>query len=231
MSDSKVYDVLPQAAERALIDEAAYQAMYRRSIEDPEGFWTDMANEHVHWFRKWDRVADWALRRRRRHPLVRGRQGERLVQLPRPASRGARQQAGHPLGRRRAGRGAAHHVPGAARRGVQVRQRAQVPGGTQGRPGLRLHAHGARGGGGDARLRADRGGALRGVRRVLARRPARPHPRLRLPGGGHRGRGAARRAERTAQGQHPPGPGVLPGHPYLHRRAPHRQRGPVARRP
>ena len=59
MSDSKVYDVLPQAAERALIDEAAYQAMYRRSIEDPEGFWTDMANEHVHWFRKWDRVADW----------------------------------------------------------------------------------------------------------------------------------------------------------------------------
>ena len=59
MSDSKVYDVLPHAAERALIDEAAYQAMYRRSIEDPDGFWTDMANEHVHWFRKWDRVAHW----------------------------------------------------------------------------------------------------------------------------------------------------------------------------
>ena len=59
MSDSKVYDVLPHAAERALIDEAAYQAMYRRSIEDPDGFWTDMANEHVHWFRKWDKVADW----------------------------------------------------------------------------------------------------------------------------------------------------------------------------
>ena len=59
MSDSKVYDVLPHAAERALIDEATYQAMYRRSIEDPEGFWADMANEHVHWFRKWDRVADW----------------------------------------------------------------------------------------------------------------------------------------------------------------------------
>ena len=59
MSDSKVYDVLPHAAERALIDEAAYQAMYRRSIEDPDGFWADMADEHVDWFRKWDRVADW----------------------------------------------------------------------------------------------------------------------------------------------------------------------------
>ena len=60
MSDSKVYDVLPHAAQRALIDEALYQAMYKRSIEDPEGFWTDMANEHVHWFRKWDKVSDWS---------------------------------------------------------------------------------------------------------------------------------------------------------------------------
>ena len=60
MSDSKVYDVLPHAAQRALIDEAAYQAMYKRSIEDPDGFWADMANEHVHWFRGWDEVAGWA---------------------------------------------------------------------------------------------------------------------------------------------------------------------------
>ena len=60
MSDSKVYDVLPHAAERALVDEAAYQAMYRRSIEDPDGFWADMADEHVDWFRKWDNVADWS---------------------------------------------------------------------------------------------------------------------------------------------------------------------------
>ncbi len=59
MSDSKVYDVLPHAAQRALIDEAAYRAMYKRSLADPEGFWADMANEHVHWFRKWDKVADW----------------------------------------------------------------------------------------------------------------------------------------------------------------------------
>ena len=59
MSESKVYEVLPHAAERALIDDATYQAMYRRSLEDPEGFWADMANEHVHWFRSWDKVADW----------------------------------------------------------------------------------------------------------------------------------------------------------------------------
>ena len=60
MSDSKVYEVLPHAAERALIDEASYQAMYKRSIEDPDGFWADMADEHVHWFRQWDKVSDWS---------------------------------------------------------------------------------------------------------------------------------------------------------------------------
>ena len=59
MSESKIYEVLPHAAERALIDDATYRVMYRRSLEDPEGFWADMANEHVHWFRSWDRVADW----------------------------------------------------------------------------------------------------------------------------------------------------------------------------
>ena len=59
MAETKVYDVLRHAAERSLIDDATYQAMYERSMEDPEGFWADMANEHVHWFRKWDKVAEW----------------------------------------------------------------------------------------------------------------------------------------------------------------------------
>lgn len=34
-----------------------YQEIYRRSIEDPEGFWSEAA-EAVHWYRKWDRVLD-----------------------------------------------------------------------------------------------------------------------------------------------------------------------------
>ena len=32
-----------------------YDAMYRQSIEDPESFWGDAAEE-LHWFKKWDRV-------------------------------------------------------------------------------------------------------------------------------------------------------------------------------
>ena len=34
-----------------------YDAVYARSIEDPEGFWGEAA-EDVHWYRKWDKVLD-----------------------------------------------------------------------------------------------------------------------------------------------------------------------------
>ena len=34
-----------------------YDAEYRRSLEDPEGFWAEAA-EQIHWYRKWDRVLD-----------------------------------------------------------------------------------------------------------------------------------------------------------------------------
>jgi acetyl-CoA synthetase len=39
---------------------AQYESMYRRSIDDPGGFWGEVASE-LHWFRKWDRVLDWKL--------------------------------------------------------------------------------------------------------------------------------------------------------------------------
>ena len=34
-----------------------YDAVYKRSIEDPEGFWAEAA-EAVHWYEKWDKVFD-----------------------------------------------------------------------------------------------------------------------------------------------------------------------------
>ena len=38
---------VPQAwKERAWCDAAQYEAMYRRSIDDPEGFWGDEAASH-----------------------------------------------------------------------------------------------------------------------------------------------------------------------------------------
>ncbi len=35
-----------------------YRALYVRSLEDPEGFWAEMASA-LHWFRRWDRVLQW----------------------------------------------------------------------------------------------------------------------------------------------------------------------------
>ncbi|HEX9583346.1 MAG TPA: acetate--CoA ligase [Gammaproteobacteria bacterium] len=56
MSESKVYDVKPEFAKNAYIDADKYQEMYKRSIDDPEGFWSEQADELVDWIRKWDRV-------------------------------------------------------------------------------------------------------------------------------------------------------------------------------
>lgn len=35
-----------------------YDRIYQRSLEDPEGFWDEIASE-LHWFKPWDRVLEW----------------------------------------------------------------------------------------------------------------------------------------------------------------------------
>jgi len=59
MSDSKVYPVPASVASAAHIDEAKYEAMYQKSINNPEGFWAEQADEFVTWYKKWDTVLDW----------------------------------------------------------------------------------------------------------------------------------------------------------------------------
>jgi acetyl-CoA synthetase len=36
-----------------------YERLYKRSIEDPEGFWAEMAEENLAWERKWDKVFEY----------------------------------------------------------------------------------------------------------------------------------------------------------------------------
>ena len=45
-------------AANALVNEATYQEMYQRSIDDPDGFWAEIA-EGFEWSKKWDTVSDW----------------------------------------------------------------------------------------------------------------------------------------------------------------------------
>ena len=36
-----------------------YDALYRRSLEDPDGFWGEAAEEHLDWFKRWDAVEEY----------------------------------------------------------------------------------------------------------------------------------------------------------------------------
>ena len=54
MSD-KAYAVTPEWAGRAWIDDAKYQALYKRSIDDPEGFWGENGRR-LDWMRPYTKV-------------------------------------------------------------------------------------------------------------------------------------------------------------------------------
>jgi acetyl-CoA synthetase len=56
MSEPSIYPVPPEVADRCFINDEQYQAMYRRSVEDPQGFWAEQADIFLDWDRKWDQV-------------------------------------------------------------------------------------------------------------------------------------------------------------------------------
>jgi acetyl-CoA synthetase len=60
MSDINTYDIPAEIAAKAHISPEEYAAMYRRSVDDPEGFWAEQAEQFVDWTRKWDRVMDYS---------------------------------------------------------------------------------------------------------------------------------------------------------------------------
>ena len=113
-------------------------------------------------------------------PVVRRRPHQHRLQLSRPAPRDPRRPGRHHLGGERAGRGRHPDLPGAARAGLQVRQRPQVPGGEAGRPRLHLPADGSRARRRHARLRPHRRRPLHRLRRLLRRLAVRPHRRFHL---------------------------------------------------
>ena len=126
--------------------------------------------------------------------VVHRRQAERLLQLPRPPRRGRpRRPRRLPLARR-GGRGARRHLRRPAPRRPAAGQRAQGPRHRPGRRGRDLPADDPRGRRRDARLRADRRAAQRGLRRLLAGLGEGADGVL-------RGQGADHRRRRAPQGQ------------------------------
>jgi acetyl-CoA synthetase len=53
--EGDVYFPPPQLVSGAYVKE--YEALYQRSIEDPQGFWAEQADE-LEWFKRWDKVLD-----------------------------------------------------------------------------------------------------------------------------------------------------------------------------
>lgn len=56
---NKVYQVSEHLRGQALLDRSGYEKMYRRSIEDSDGFWAEQAEIFLDWSKKWDQVQQW----------------------------------------------------------------------------------------------------------------------------------------------------------------------------
>ncbi len=59
MSEAKVYPVPAEVAAHAWINNDQYLEMYKRSVDDPEGFWAEQAQQFLSWYKPWDKVLDW----------------------------------------------------------------------------------------------------------------------------------------------------------------------------
>jgi acetyl-CoA synthetase len=54
-----IYDIPSAIKGQAAITPELYAQLYQRSIQDPEGFWSEQAEKFVTWFKKWDKVLEW----------------------------------------------------------------------------------------------------------------------------------------------------------------------------
>jgi acetyl-CoA synthetase len=60
MDEKRTFPPSKDFSEKAHIKSMAeYEALYKRSIDDPEGFWGEMAEKNLTWFKKWDKVLDY----------------------------------------------------------------------------------------------------------------------------------------------------------------------------
>jgi acetyl-CoA synthetase len=54
--EAKVFPPSPGFSKNAWIKSLdEYEALYKRSVEDPEGYWAERAEDALVWTKKWDR--------------------------------------------------------------------------------------------------------------------------------------------------------------------------------
>ena len=198
----KVYDVPAEWAKRAYVDDAKYQAMYERSIKDPDGFWGEHG-KRIDWIKPFTKVKNDVASIR----TTSRSDGSRTAS---PTSRSIASTAicrSAPTRPRSSGKATipakSKHITyaRAARASLPLRQCAEGARRQEGRPRHDLSADDPRGGLRDAGLRAHRRGPFGGVRRLLARRLAGRIEDCDSARRHHRRRGPARRPQGAAEGQ------------------------------
>ena len=79
---------------------AEYERIYKWSEENPEDFWAKMAEEHISWYKKWDKVWDWDFEKPYIKFFVNGKLNASYNCLDRQITSADSKQGGHHLGRR-----------------------------------------------------------------------------------------------------------------------------------
>jgi len=75
MEEQRTFAPSKEVSERAHIKSMAeYKKIYKRSVEDPEGFWGEMAEKNLTWYKKWDKVLDYDFKK----PYIKWFQGGKL---------------------------------------------------------------------------------------------------------------------------------------------------------
>jgi acetyl-CoA synthetase len=60
LDEQRLFTPPAEFAQDAYIkSQTEYQALYDRAQADPEGFWAELAQSELHWFKPWDKVLDW----------------------------------------------------------------------------------------------------------------------------------------------------------------------------
>jgi len=60
MTEGRTFPPSKELSSKAHIKSMAeYETMYKRSVDDPEGFWGEIAEKNITWFKKWDKVLEY----------------------------------------------------------------------------------------------------------------------------------------------------------------------------
>ena len=169
----ELFPVPASVAQAAHVDRAAYDEMYRRSVEDPEGFWGEHG-KRIDWFKPYTKVQDVSYAKDDLHVrwYYDGTTNAAYNCLDRHLEKRGDQTAiiweGDDPSLDK------HISYTSVRAGLQVGQRLQIDGRRQRRPRHPLHADDPGSGLRDAGLRPDRRDPFHRFRRLLAGGIGRP---------------------------------------------------------